>query len=605
MYLEGTVKSIEAGDLLLLAPKGSFSGAVVVQVQAVNNLKDSAGNPYTEVVPAAPPGVPAADAPGYQLLHSTASFGLWKYSTPSIPDLFDSPMDTEAVERYVNAGQVLVATLPGSSPAILSVDSTVESIWYTNGDAFNPPPAPTAPGAAPHTRIYWTAGIDATPFNDNAAAVKILADWRSVGTLRNVPVTSFSGKSTLLAQGGATFRVGAQQKVLIEDVDGNGVLATVSVDAATPGVLTIASFDVNPPPTLKTPIRVLQDVIQLTRGKTVDPEQLGFGDGTVMNQEFVLKKSPLTYFPAGDSYKSSLTVYVNGVQWAEVANFYGQPANAPDLRRCKHQQKTHIKFGDGVNGRLRAEWRAHSGAIPHRERSRCARRGSLNVITKPFPGLRAVRYPVAGGGGADPDPSSQIRKYAPKSVLTFGRAISADDYEAIAAGAPSVQRVRAYYAWNPEEQRATVTLYVGNTPAAVDSAKNALRASADPDRPVSVLSATAVYAALFIAIRVQPGRILEDVKAAVRTTLADSETGLFGVNRTGIGETIYFSQMSDRCQSVPGVDAVSGAIFLMSRPDPQTGLFWGIPPRLNAGPGEYFAIPPEWVVIFPEVLTSV
>jgi hypothetical protein len=215
-----------------------------------------------------------------------------------------------------------------------------------------------------------------------------------------------------------------------------------------------------------------------------------------------------------------------------------------------------------------------------------------------------VRYPVAGGGGSDPDPREQIRRYAPHSVLTFGRAISVDDYEAIASGAPGVTRVRAYYAWDAQEQRATVSLYVGDTPDAATSARKALLVSADPNRPLSVLPAAAVHALLLIGIRIQAGLIMDEVVAAVRSALTDPDTGLLGERRTGIGESFYFSQISNACQNVAGVDAVTGALFLLERPDPVTGLRLGIPPRINANTGEYFVLPPEWVWIFPEVLTS-
>src|SRR5262249_44582998 len=149
------------------------------------------------------------------------------------------------------------------------------------------------------------------------------------GTLRNAPQPAYDGSvMTLVAAPGRTFRVGAQQTVLIEDADGNGAQATVSVDAATPTVMTIASFAVTPPPGLKTPLRVLENVIAVTRGKSVDFETLGVGDASVPNQEFALKKSPLTYLPAGDSYRSTLKLYVNGAQWTEVQTLYAQPPDA-------------------------------------------------------------------------------------------------------------------------------------------------------------------------------------------------------------------------------------------------------------------------------------
>src|SRR5262249_6410936 len=154
----------------------------------------------------------------------------------------------------------------------------------------------------------------------------------------------------------------------------------------------------------------------------------------------------------------------------EVQSFYGLLADATVfVTREDDEQKTHVAFGDWVNGaglptgtRVTASYRIESGAED-------VESGGLTVITKPVPGVRGVRQPATAGGGSDPDPREQIRRLAPKSVLTFGRAISADDYEAIAAHAPGVTRVRSYFAWNAQEQRAIVTLYVGDTLAAVDS----------------------------------------------------------------------------------------------------------------------------------------
>lgn len=609
LYLDGTITSIQPGDLLLFAPQTSFSSAVLIAVQSINHLTDSGGSAYTEIVPSGTPTLPAADAGGYRLLRSARTSGLWKYATTTNRVL--SPLELEGVDRSITAGQIVVMTAPGTSlgTAILNVTGTTEEVWYTNGNGPTPPASSTPPAGAPHTRVYWnsSATIDVIAWNSQFSQVKLLVDWRPAGTLRNAPTADYNGTPmTLVADKGHVFRVGSQATVLIEDAEGAGVVATASVDAATPSQMTIASFAVTPPVALKTPLRVLHNVIELTRGKTVDSERLGTGNASVPYQEFVLQKSPLTYLPAGDAYKSTLALYVNGVRWTEVRSFYGQPPNAQVFVTFEDdQQKTHVKSGDGVNGALFptgapivAKYRIESGLD-------APEAGALTTIAKPFPGLRGVRYPAVGGGGADPDPRHKIRRYAPRSVLTFGRAISADDYEAIVANAPAVTRVRAYYAWNAAEQRAMVTLYVGDTPAAVTSAKNALLIAADPNRAVSVLQATAVYAVLFIGIRVQPGRIVDEVVASVRTALADPDTGLLGERRTGIGESVYFSQMSDACEHVAGVEAVSGAFFFLGRPDPQTGLIWGIPPRINASAGEFFAVPPEWVLIFPEMLTSV
>ena len=117
------------------------------------------------------------------------------------------------------------------------------------------------------------------------------------------------------------------------------------------------------------------------------------------------------------------------------------------MTREDNSGKTHVRFGDGVNGarlptgvnNVVATYRVGGGAASPPA-------GKLTVIAKSYPGLRAVLNPVAVTGGADPDPPDQIRHYAPRSVLAFGRAVSVFDYEALAAQAPGVTRARAVWA---------------------------------------------------------------------------------------------------------------------------------------------------------------
>ncbi|MFM9436559.1 hypothetical protein ACFDR9_003643 [Janthinobacterium sp. CG_23.3] len=107
-------------------------------------------------------------------------------------------------------------------------------------------------------------------------------------------------------------------------------------------ITTSNSSSVKPPaPLLATPLRVLGNTVRPSRGKSVDKEVLGVGDASRPGQEFTLAKSPLTYLASGPGYRSTLRVYVNGVEWREMASFYGSgPRN--DLIRisfpnwCEH-----------------------------------------------------------------------------------------------------------------------------------------------------------------------------------------------------------------------------------------------------------------------------
>jgi predicted phage baseplate assembly protein len=323
---------------------------------------------------------------------------------------------------------------------------------------------------------------------------------------------------------------------------------------------------------------------------------------------FTLAKSPLTYLhsaasTSGNNYTSTLQVWVNGVQWHEQPSFYGQAANATVfVTREDDSAVTYVQFGDGVNGarlpsganNVTASYRYGSGA-------NAPAAGTLTVITTPQPGLASVQNPVAAGGGADPEPSSQMRRYAPLSALACGRAISGDDYEAIAASTPSVTRATAVWSFDAEAERTMVTVYVGDDQSAQSAVQLALSGDADPNRPVSVVLAKPVPLTITMTLAVNPNYDLNAVAALAVTALTDADAGLFGANNIGIGQAVYRSQIYAVCLAVPGAAAVHNLSV--------TGATPGGPDyRFDPGPGGFFTlssaytgVPPTGLQITPEV----
>ena len=196
-------------------------------------------------------------------------------------------------------------------------------------------------------------------------------------------------------------------------------------------------------------------------------------------------------------------------------------ANAAEIGRVKNG----ARLPSGANN-IVARYRYGSGAD-------APDTGQLTVITQPWPNLKAIRNPVAVGGGADPDSPKKIRRYAPQSVLTFGRAVSGDDYETIAAQAPGVARARSYWAWNPEEQRTLVTIYVGDDASAVTAANVALARADDPNRPVLVRQAIVIQVRLQLTLRIDPDYIPDSVISAVAIALLGPGLGLSDSAPTG------------------------------------------------------------------------
>lgn len=612
LYLNDEVSGLNPGEMLVLEPMPGQSGSrALLRLASAASGKDGSGKPYTKLALQDGPSLPEAEAGQYRLLRSRRSAGLWKYPLTSHTAVVEM-LTLDSLLRHANPGEPMVLWGPdnlGLDPALLAVISVDEAIWYANGDGPSAPSDPQKAIALLVTRLDYEPGLlsNADQWENARDKARLLLDWQPAGQLRNAPVNIYTGQSMeLRARNQESFAIGQGQEVFIQDADDNGVLAVASVLQNSPRRMQILSFGAEPV-FLKTPLKVIHNLATATRGKTVAREIMGSGNGALAGQEFVLKKSALTYLPSGDSYKSTLRVYVDGVLWDETASFFEQSPDAQVyVTREDQERKTHVMFGDGVNGarlptgrdNVVATYRYGSGED-------APGAGALTVLSKPVPGLRAVCHPVAAGGGADLEPAEEIRRYAPRSVLTFGRAISADDYQTVAAQAPGVKRVRAVYGWNAMEQRAAVNLYVGDTPQAVQAARDALAISADPNRPVSVMPATPVDMALFGLVRVKPKYPPKEVSLAVRHALADPDEGILGANRTEVGKGFFFSQLSETCLSVEGVESFVGAFIFFSRPDPVTGLYFAWPPRLAVNEDEFFRLHAGLTFIFTEVLSSV
>ena len=102
---------------------------------------------------------------------------------------------------------------------------------------------------------------------------------------------------------------------------------------------------------------------------------------------------------------------------------------------------------------------------------------------------------------------------------------------------------------------------VGDDDAAVAAAREALRAFADPNRPVVVALAAPVYVDLTLVLEVHRDHQPETVRSAVSAALLDPLLLPFGSGVVRIGSVVYDSEIYDACLDVPGVVAVHDLAF--------------------------------------------
>jgi hypothetical protein len=508
-----------------------------------------------------------------RLLKASAIASQWKRNVNSELAIGTNHIYLDSVNRQIRKGQYVVLEGGGVLQA-LTVDKNEDStrtLTAAGSVTFTPSggtattvsvPAVTAPVSL----VYFTVNIGTGPVYSASPHINVHHAFVDAGVVTAEARTEIDPSDPLSVR--TPIEVSrdssAPGEFQLEDRNSAGLNRPGSLNFAT------GHFAVQGDPwpdTLVTPVKLFGNIITTSRGETVNGEFIGSGDAAIANQSFTLKKSPLTFLPApSESTPSGLTstlkVYVEGLQWTEVTSFYGHsPEDQIYIVRQNDKNESVITFGDGALGRrlstgssVVAYYRyGGGGAMPPA--------GSITQIAKPFKGLKSVRSPVAPFGGADAEPADSLQKYAPRSALLLGRAVSLADLEAAAASYSGVRAVAAEWRWSSELQvPAAHVWYLADGDLTV-LILNKLRSLTQADTSIQVEPAVAWSEILGIQLTHDPKRFEDDVLAAARTALMDVETGLLPPERLGIGKPLYRSRLFDFLLRVPGLESVTGLTY--------------------------------------------
>jgi hypothetical protein len=317
---------------------------------------------------------------------------------------------------------------------------------------------------------------------------------------------------------------------------------------------------------LMAPVSAYGNILEISRGETVENEILGSGEASLKNQSFTLKKKPLTYLPAPaadnpQGILSTLRVWVNGILWKEAPHFqsvFGDETAQVYIVRQDDNGESIITFGDGHSGsrlptgvdNVKASYRYGAGAAkPPAE--------SIKQIVKPVKGITTVFNPMRAFGGRNAESKENIRFNSPKLSLLLDRAVSIIDIEAIAANFLDVRAVKAEWFWVENLQRPAVTIWYIGARGTKDLLYQKFKSYSDPALTIFVQQAKAIELDISIVIEVNGQYIDENVKKEVEESLLNKKTGILAPENIGIGIPLYRSHIIEQVMSVEGVMNVS------------------------------------------------
>ncbi|TPQ18229.1 putative baseplate assembly protein [Streptomyces sporangiiformans] len=182
------------------------------------------------------------------------------------------------------------------------------------------------------------------------------------------------------------------------------------------------------------------------------------------------------------------------------------------------------------------------------------------------PPVAGVRNPLPAVGGTGPEPIEQVRQLAPLDLRrTRLRAVTADDYAALARALPGVQRAAAEIRWTGSVQEAHIAIDAHGTGAPSDALLDAVAQSLEAYRRIGhdLVVGPARPVPLDIALEVcakpghQHGQILAELYRVLGSgRLPGGRLGFFHPDALTFGEAVGLSRLVAVAAAVPGVESV-------------------------------------------------
>jgi predicted phage baseplate assembly protein len=328
-------------------------------------------------------------------------------------------------------------------------------------------------------------------------------------------------------------------------------------------------------------LAIRTNTVAVSQAETVQFEVVGGSNGR-RDQVFRLANAPVLH----DSLILEIDEGSGSEIWTRVEDFFG--SSPADHHYVLDRTTGEIRFGDGRNGSIPVANAANpeSNIVARQYRFGGGKRGNMaagaiKTLTTSVTGIdqNKVANLLAAYSGRDEETLDEAKKRAPRSIKSRYRAVTAEDFEYLAMQASTIKRAKALPLYHPDfpgvKVPGVVTVIVvpdadGPAPMPSEGTLRTVCAYLDQRRLLTtelyVISPT--YQRVEIRAEVVAGDSadLAEVKKGIEQTLLDYLHPLKG-GEDGLGwpfgGTIYYSRLSQRILTVPGMQSITSLIILL------------------------------------------
>ncbi len=336
-------------------------------------------------------------------------------------------------------------------------------------------------------------------------------------------------------------------------------------------------------------VKIYANVVKANHGETRS-ETLGAGDASKGLQVFTLKQAPLTYVAASNpaGIASSLTVYVNDVEWHETDSLAGlTPTARVFTTKTDDEGKTTLVFGNGKEG---ARLPTGLENIKARYRSGIGKSGNVKaqqislLMSRPL-GVKEVINPLPATGGADKETRDQARRRTPLAVKALDRLVSVKDYEDFSRIFAGIGKASAVELSDGRRRIVHITVAGADDIPIAESSDlyanlyQALLLAGDPFQAIQLAVRELMFIVISANIRLLADYLWESVVIQVRTTLLAT----FSFEARELGQDVLLGELITSIQSVPGVAYVD------------VDVLRGVPEKMTSRSGTRQLLAPEQI----------
>jgi hypothetical protein len=342
--------------------------------------------------------------------------------------------------------------------------------------------------------------------------------------------------------------------------------------------------------------KIYTEGIPVEQGRLVPDEVVGVSDGSP-GQRFPLLRAGIILRSLGPTQAASPDIVVRtelgGVtqSWTPQRSLaFSRGSQRDFVVDIDEDDRATLRFGDGritgaippVGSTIRVTYRVGGGALGN-----VAANTIRTVVDAPTLATAGARVfnPAPATGGAGRESIEHAVDNAPAVFRSLERAVTAEDYRALALSVNGVGKVRA-----SADRRNVITLFVAPAEGGQvsDVLAAALLAYFADKRPITTVVeiADVDYVPVWVAATVGVNSFYSQsaVAAAVRTVAG----GLLAFSSVDFGQNLYLSKVYEAIESVPGVAFTTVTEFRLDGMPPGSVEPTG---RLAPGPNEIPAIP--------------